>query len=888
MKIYKVCFLLISVFGSFLPQLLAQPNRVTHQNRPLWVNGGNIAWISFGSDVGPGTTDLVGFGKMFREVRDNGGNSMRFWLHPTGNNLAWNGSDVTGLGAGFIQDLTAILDSAKAYDVSIMICLWSFDMLRTSNGATSTSRNMAVLTDSVKLARYINNALVPMVTALKDHPAILAWEVFNEPEGMSNEFGWDGIQRVPMSTVQRVVNRVAGAIKRVDSKLMVTNGAWSFKSTQDAIKQEINKDMNYYRNDRLIAAGGDPDGKLDFYTVHYYDWAGTNLSPFHHHFDRWQLDKPLVVAEFYIKGSVFNVSADSLYKVLHRNGYAGAMAWQWVDFVQNRDNNTATWPNALRNMRYMRDNHLKDVALSYNGMRFERFSASRTVVEPGQSFTLQWTVRGAETVTLNGERVPPTVASRSFSLQESRVFTLRGVSTTGVADSVQLTVMVQRPEDINRLSGAILTASNGTPEAIADGNPATSWRGNGAGSFVSADLLETYFLDRVRVDFGDISAPVTEVDVSVDGVVWKNAARISAQQASATVLFENAVEANRIRFIFPEPVPADGPVVSDIYLTGTIAAVQPPKISLTGPATVLSLDVGSTLPMSATVTPGTQPVERVVFFAGADSIGADATAPYTFNWVTARPGSYEVFAVAVTANHRIQTVSRTVTVLPAVQIRRFEAENAARTGTLAVVTENGASGARYVRMEATGNLTWSGVSIATAGEYTLRIGYRLPFDVKTQYINVNEQRVAEVIFDGALNQWLTKDVKVQLAAGVNSIQIENFWGYMHFDYVDIRGDGQTVVSNEQERTLVDFTLHQNYPNPFNPVTVIPFSLDRAAEVRIDVLDMNGRVVLDAGTSRFAAGSHQIQVDASALSSGIYLYRMVSGGKTMMRKMTLLK
>jgi hypothetical protein len=145
-----------------------------------------------------------------------------------------------------------------------------------------------------------------------------------------------------------------------------------------------------------------------------------------------------------------------------------------------------------------------------------------------------------------------------------------------------------------------------------------------------------------------------------------------------------------------------------------------------------------------------------------------------------------------------------------------------------------------------------------------------------------------VIFDGALNQWLTKDVKVQLAAGVNSIQIENFWGYMHFDYVDIRGDGQTVVSNEQERTLVDFTLHQNYPNPFNPVTVIPFSLDRAAEVRIDVLDMNGRVVLDAGTSRFAAGSHQIQVDASALSSGIYLYRMVSGGKTMMRKMTLLK
>jgi hypothetical protein len=93
---------------------------------------------------------------------------------------------------------------------------------------------------------------------------------------------------------------------------------------------------NYYRDDRLIAAGGDPLGVLDFYTVHYYDWAGTALSPFFHPFGHWALTKPLVVAEFLLDDS-FGIRYNALYQALYASGYAGALSWQWYQNPVQQD-----------------------------------------------------------------------------------------------------------------------------------------------------------------------------------------------------------------------------------------------------------------------------------------------------------------------------------------------------------------------------------------------------------------------------------------------------------------------------------------------------------------------------------------------------------------------
>jgi hypothetical protein len=83
-------------------------------------------------------------------------------------------------------------------------------------------------------------------------------------------------------------------------------------------------------------------------------------------------------------------------------------------------------------------------------------------------------------------------------------------------------------------------------------------------------------------------------------------------------------------------------------------------------------------------------------------------------------------------------------------------------------------------------------------------------------------------------------------------------------------------------------LEQNYPNPFNPSTQIDYALPEAAEVRLEVFNLMGQRVAMLVQARQTAGYHSIRFDASALSSGVYIYRLQTGETTLTQSMTLVK
>jgi hypothetical protein len=105
-------------------------------------------------------------------------------------------------------------------------------------------------------------------------------------------------------------------------------------------------------------------------------------------------------------------------------------------------------------------------------------------------------------------------------------------------------------------------------------------------------------------------------------------------------------------------------------------------------------------------------------------------------------------------------------------------------------------------------------------------------------------------------------------------------------------DGSGNIWEKTIRMQVDgpneVSLSQNFPNPFNPSTIIRFELPEAIDVRLEVYDMLGRRVAQLVNERMIAGTHDVHFDASSLASGVYMYRLQTGGKVMNRQMILIK
>jgi hypothetical protein len=90
-----------------------------------------------------------------------------------------------------------------------------------------------------------------------------------------------------------------------------------------------------------------------------------------------------------------------------------------------------------------------------------------------------------------------------------------------------------------------------------------------------------------------------------------------------------------------------------------------------------------------------------------------------------------------------------------------------------------------------------------------------------------------------------------------------------------------------------FALEGNYPNPFNPVTNISFTLPEAAEVRIDVLDVSGRLVRTLEAGELPAGRRTVSWDGRdneghQVATGVYLARLRAGEFEATSKMVLVK
>jgi hypothetical protein len=100
---------------------------------------------------------------------------------------------------------------------------------------------------------------------------------------------------------------------------------------------------------------------------------------------------------------------------------------------------------------------------------------------------------------------------------------------------------------------------------------------------------------------------------------------------------------------------------------------------------------------------------------------------------------------------------------------------------------------------------------------------------------------------------------------------------------------QGMVQGGDARQPAVFALGQNYPNPFNPTTRIIFTVDNPGFTTLKVYDILGNEIATLYKGMSQTGTeYNVAFDGTSLANGAYFYRLVSGEKTSLKKMVLVK
>jgi len=152
---------------------------------------------------------------------------------------------------------------------------------------------------------------------------------------------------------------------------------------------------------------------------------------------------------------------------------------------------------------------------------------------------------------------------------------------------------------------------------------------------------------------------------------------------------------------------------------------------------------------------------------------------------------------------------------------------------------------------------------------------------KTPYIIHHRLGVDTVYANQSTNssQWVELGEYEFNANSEDMVIISNFGGdnfnYVVADAVRWVGLNEELTSNETflSQTPKSFELLRVYPNPFNPSTQIEYSLEQAGKVRLEVFDLQGRLVESLVNTQQQSGTHRIQWLANSQSTGLYFVRI---------------
>ena len=149
--------------------------------------------------------------------------------------------------------------------------------------------------------------------------------------------------------------------------------------------------------------------------------------------------------------------------------------------------------------------------------------------------------------------------------------------------------------------------------------------------------------------------------------------------------------------------------------------------------------------------------------------------------------------------------------------------------------------------------------------------------------------IPSVMFSHDFYQWdISKNFGLSWYYYGDGSQMDKYQYQLVYAKINGNESGTFVDVQRPEKVLFKYRLSQNYPNPFNPSTTISYSIPQRNFVQLIVYDILGREVSSLVNKEQAAGNYKVEFNASYLSSGVYFYRLQSGGFSETKKLILLQ
>lgn len=310
--------------------------------------------------------DPIYWEDLMKHSKEIGANALRWNAFLFGKDLSWDANGlVDGMQGNSLSNLKKGLDLAHENGIMVQVVLSTAHFLKYGwggetaivNGTSNLDRvnnNLKMFTTDAGIQAYINNVIKPMTDSIGIHPALLGFCISNEAYGMTKSIDFtDGWADVLVDEVDfaKFSNLVSGELHRRLPGVLLSISSIAEKNS-------------IYTDEKLIQAGGDPDGTLDIYQYQYYPKNHKDVnSPILNQSESLALagglehTKPAIAGEFWMHGItdrngylVIKSTAEA-YDSLWVHGFSGGFTWsdfqyfnEWTDdIVQSIDSAYTTF-----------------------------------------------------------------------------------------------------------------------------------------------------------------------------------------------------------------------------------------------------------------------------------------------------------------------------------------------------------------------------------------------------------------------------------------------------------------------------------------------------------------------------------------------------------------